>query len=71
MTPFAILLVLAAILILGERPSALAMAGGAVIVASIFFLTGGEKLLRPDQSHRPQAIGCGLMSGVFIAAYTL
>ena len=32
---------LAAILLLGERPSPLALAGGSVIIASIFWLTGG------------------------------
>lgn len=36
-----LLSMLAAMLVLGERPSALALAGGAVIVVAIFWLTGG------------------------------
>lgn len=62
---------LAAITVLGERPSALALAGGLVIVAAIFFLTDGTKLLHQDRAHLRQAIGYGVVSGVFIAAYTL
>lgn len=62
---------LAAIAVLGERPSALALAGGLVIVAAIFFLTDGSKLLHQDRAHLRQAVGYGVVSGVFIAAYTL
>ena len=80
---------IAAVLILGERPSALTLAGGAVIVASIFWLTGGfEKVGRvilnaPPRTTSPSApstttpapflgsIGYGVISGVFIASYTL
>jgi uncharacterized membrane protein len=62
---------LAAILILGERPSALAVAGAVIIVTSIFFLTGGTGLLHQDRAHLRTALRYGLMSGVFIAAYTL
>lgn len=86
---------LAAIVILGERPTPLAMAGGAVIIASIFWLTGGwdrvAGLVRSRRSVRTgrgaaaaaasvggersspvySSFNYGLMSGVFIAAYTL
>jgi uncharacterized membrane protein len=62
---------IAAIIIFGERPSGLAIAGGIVIITSIFFLTGGAKLLHQDRAHLHHAIGHGIMSGVFIAAYTL
>lgn len=62
---------LAAIVILGERPSPLALAGGAIVVASIFFLTGGTTLLHQDRAHLRTALRYGLLSGVFIAAYTL
>ena len=62
---------LAAIAILGERPSGLAIAGGFVIVVAIFWLTGGARLWREERSHVRSAIGYGVMSGVFIASYTL
>ncbi len=61
----------AAIAVLGERPSALALAGGIVIVAAIFFLTGGTRLLHQDRAHLRRAVGYGVISGVSIAAYTL
>lgn len=88
---------LAAIALLGERPTPLALAGAAVIIASIFWLTGGFAKLRslfeagalvlerPSSTSAPRADGpaatppsrlytavnYGLMSGVFIAAYTI
>lgn len=62
---------LAAITLLGERPSLLAMAGGLVIVVAIFFLTGGLKLFHEDRAHLRNALNYGLLSGVFIASYTL
>ncbi|MCW5550432.1 MAG: EamA family transporter [Opitutaceae bacterium] len=62
---------LAAILVLGERPSTLALLGAALIVVSIFFLTGGARLLQQDRAHLRRAVGYGVTSGVFIAAYTL
>lgn len=62
---------LAAIALLGERPSLLALAGGIVIIASIFFLTDGAKLFHSDRAHLRNAIRYGVMSGVFIAAYTI
>src|SRR6187402_2453685 len=37
-----------AILILGERPTLLALAGGAVIVTAVFFLTNGTRLFHQD-----------------------
>jgi EamA-like transporter family. len=70
----------AAIVLLGERPSSLALAGGLVIVGSIFWLTGGFSRIgslvsrRPDAPHSASAlasINYGLLSGVFIAAYTI
>lgn len=62
---------LAAIIVLDERPSALAIAGAFVIITSIFFLTGGARLLHQDRAHLHRAVRYGIMSGVFIAAYTL
>ena len=62
---------LAAIAIFGERPSALALAGGAAIIASIFFLTGGPGLLHADRAHLRQGLLYGLVCGCAIAAYTV
>jgi len=60
---------LCAIAFLGERPSPLALAGIALIILSIFFLTGGAKLW--DGHPHGVAIFNGLMCGLFIAAYTV
>ncbi|MEX2044813.1 MAG: DMT family transporter [Opitutus sp.] len=76
---------LAAIAILGERPSGLAIGGGLVIVAAIFVLAGGTSLLRAwrprgeavpvnataDRPRLRNSLNYGLLSGVFIASYTL
>ncbi len=40
---------LAAITLLGERPSLLALAGGVVIITAIFVLTGGPRLFHEDR----------------------
>lgn len=60
---------LCAIAFLGERPTPLALAGIALIIVSIFFLTGGTKLF-VGHPHGP-AVFNGVMCGVFIAAYTV
>ncbi len=62
---------LGAIALLGERPSWLALAGGLVIIASIFFLTDGAKVFHESRTHLRTAINYGVLSGLFIAAYTL
>lgn len=77
---------LAAIVLLGERPSALAIAGGCAIVVAVFALTGGFELGRKlgqsprgDASAAPPAradaarlaLTYGIASGLFIAAYTI
>lgn len=62
---------LAAILLLGERPSLLALAGGLLIIAAIFFLTDGTKLFHQDSAHLRNAVHYGVLSGLFIAAYTI
>ena len=61
----------AAIVLLGERPSALAIAGSAVLIGGIFHLTGGARLFRGESAHLARAVRYGLGSGGFIAAYTL
>jgi drug/metabolite transporter (DMT)-like permease len=66
-----VLSVIAAVAFLGERPTTAAIGGGLIIVASIFILAGGPALLRQDARHRRIAVGYGLMTGAFIAAYTL
>jgi len=59
----------AAILILGERPSALALAGGLLIVVGVLVLTASPRGLRAVSARK--AIVYALITGTFIAAYTL
>jgi drug/metabolite transporter (DMT)-like permease len=61
----------AAVLLLGERPTVVALAGGATIVGAIFFLTDGTKLFHQDGAHLRHAVNYGLLSGLFIATYTI
>ncbi len=59
---------LAAILLFAERPTPLALFGGLLVVSSVFVLAGGLRLFR----YRSQeAVSYGLMTGLFIASYTL
>lgn len=62
---------LAAIVLFGERPTPLALAGGAMIVASVFYLTGGTSLLHTDRAHLRQGLRYGFTCGCCIAAYTV
>jgi drug/metabolite transporter (DMT)-like permease len=66
-----LLSVIAAVCLLGERPSPAAICGGLIIVASIFLLAGGPSLLRQDARHKRIAVGYGLITGAFIAGYTV
>jgi drug/metabolite transporter (DMT)-like permease len=66
-----LLAVVAAVLFLGERPTPLAVCGTLVIVASIYALTGGHRLLHPDRAHLRAGVFYGLATGAFIAAYTV
>jgi drug/metabolite transporter (DMT)-like permease len=66
-----LLAIIAAVSLLGEKPSPAAIAGGLIIVASIFILAGGPALLGRDAKHRRIAVGYGLVTGAFIAAYTI
>ncbi len=61
----------AAVWLLGERPTPAAMAGSLIIVGSIFLLAGGPMILTHDARHKRIAIGYGIATGVFIAAYTV
>jgi drug/metabolite transporter (DMT)-like permease len=62
---------LAAIAIFGERPTGLALAGGALIVACVFYLTGGTSLLHADRAHLRQGMLHGLLCGACVATYTV
>jgi drug/metabolite transporter (DMT)-like permease len=59
----------AAIAILGERPSAMALAGAVLIAVSVFVITGGVRGLR-ERGSAP-AIAYALLTGGTIALYTL
>jgi drug/metabolite transporter (DMT)-like permease len=60
-----LLATIAAILLLDERPSALALAGAAIIVLAVLSLTRGSA------DHDREAVGFALLTGVSIAGYTL
>jgi len=62
---------LAAIAIFSERPTPLALAGGAIIIVSIFSLTGGTRLLHADRAHLRQGLFYGFTCGCCIAALTV
>jgi drug/metabolite transporter (DMT)-like permease len=59
----------AAILFFGERPSVIALAGGLMIVAGVIVLTCSPQRL--SQAGARKAMAYALMTGTFIAAYTL
>lgn len=61
----------AAIAIFGERPTPLALAGGVLIVGSVFALTGGAKVLHADRAHLRQGLLYGFLCGCCIAGYTV
>jgi drug/metabolite transporter (DMT)-like permease len=61
----------AAIAIFGERPTPLALAGGAIIVLSVFQITGGTALFHESRAHLRTAAKFGLASGLCIAGYTV
>lgn len=70
--------IIAAIAFFGERPGPIALGGAVLIVASIFFLCGGHQwwkrgrdTARGGDHLAARAAGYGLMTGVFIASYTL
>jgi len=59
---------LLAVLVLGERPGSQALAGTALVVISVFVLSGGRGLLSPE---RRAAVVYGLVTGLFIGVYTV
>ena len=60
---------LAAILFLGERPSVIALVGALLIIGGVMVLAGNFTRLR--QSGTRTAVGYALITGLFIAGYTL
>ncbi len=60
-----------AILLMGERPSALACAGIALVVLGVFMLAGGLSSLASPLSGTRRAVRYGLLTGTIIASYTL
>ena len=59
----------AAVLLLGERPSALALCGAALVGLGIIVLAGNPRQLRNSNAGRPMIFA--LLTGVVIAGYTL
>ena len=63
---------LAAMLLYGERPSGLALAGALLIGVGAFFLAGAEEpQATPSDDGSSKAIVYGLLTGVLIAGYTM
>ena len=61
----------AAVLLFGERPTPLALAGGAIIIGAAFHLTGGAAWWHQGRAHLRSATRFGLASGLCIAGYTV
>jgi len=59
----------AAIILLGERPTPLAITGTTLIGIGVFVFTGGVRVFR--DSHARAAVIFALLTGVIIATYTL
>jgi drug/metabolite transporter (DMT)-like permease len=66
-----LLATIAAIALFGERPTPLALAGSGIIIACIFYLTGGPALLHVDRAHLRKGIWHGLACGTCVAVYTV
>ncbi len=64
------LAVIGAVLILGERPAAGVLAGGMLVIAGVFVLSGRGGRSRREGASRA-AVMYGLATGVVIASYTL
>lgn len=59
----------AAIMLLGERPGGIALAGAGLIIVSVFVLAGGPGGMR--RGVPAAAVGYGVLTGMFIATYTV
>ena len=58
-----------AVLLLGERPTWLAVVGALLIIAGVFAIAGGPDMLR--RRTAVSGVSYGLMTGMLIATYTL
>jgi drug/metabolite transporter (DMT)-like permease len=63
------LTIIFAVLVLGERPSAVALAGAVLIGASVLVLTGNPFAWHRGEARR--AVGFALLTGCMIAVYTV
>jgi drug/metabolite transporter (DMT)-like permease len=66
-----LLSVAVAVLLLGERPSALSLAGALTVVTGVFLLAGGARLLGARDARARLGLYWGSLTGVFIAGYTV
>ena len=64
-----VLTIVAAVLLLGERPGVLALAGAALVILGAYLLTGNP--LRLFSRDRPKGAGFALLTGFTIALYTV
>lgn len=60
-----------AIVLFGERPTLLALAGGGMIITCVFMLTGGAGLWHADRTHLRQGIFYGLACATCVGVYTV
>lgn len=62
-----------AIFLLGERPGWLAACGIVLVISGVLLLAGGRRLFRVSafRSNLESGVGWGLLTGLFIATYTL
>src|SRR5437763_6876780 len=63
-----VLSTIAAVALLGERPSPTALAGAALVATGVFVLARPE---RASAASSTRAVAYGLLTGVLIAAYTI
>jgi len=64
-----LLAMIAAVLILGEQPTAVTISGGLLILAGVFFLTGNPLLLKEAGARKPAMFA--ILCGMVIASYTV
>ena len=60
-----------AILLLGERPSALALVGAGLVIAGVLLIAIGPRPAGAARHAAGGGVAYGLLTGAFIAAYTL
>lgn len=56
--------------LLGERPSAQALVGVAIVIVGVFWLAGGRTLLKSPDARVRAGLFWGSITGLFIASYT-